>query len=74
MVKDLKLTLASARINVGLTQEVASEKLGVTRRTLSNWERGVTVPPVGKIDLICEVYGVSYDNLNFLPNSTRKVD
>lgn len=66
MAKELKITLASARVNAGLTQWQASIKLGVSKRTLSNWERGVTVPSVDKIDAICELYGVSYNNLIFL--------
>lgn len=73
MVKDLKITLASARVNAGLTQDQASQEIGVTKKTLSNWERGVTVPSTDKIDVICNTYGVSYDNLIFLSNSTRKV-
>ena len=66
MDKELKITLASARVNAGLTQWQASIKLGVSKRTLSNWERGVTVPSVDKIDSICDLYGVSYNNLIFL--------
>lgn len=70
----LQITLASARVNAGYTQELASKELGVTKRTLSNWERGVTMPPVHKIDSICELYGVSYDNLIFLPRSSLKAN
>lgn len=66
MKKELKITLASARVNAGLTQWQASIKLGISKRTLSNWERGITMPPANKIDAICELYGVSYDNLIFL--------
>lgn len=72
MTEVVKMTLASARVNAGLTQEQASKEIGVARLTLSNWETGKTVPPLNKIDTICEVYGVSYDNLNFLPNSLLK--
>lgn len=74
MGKELKITLASARVNAGLTQWQASIKLGISKRTLSNWERGVTTPPVDKALLICELYGVNYDNIIFLPNGTRKVE
>ena len=66
MTKELKITLASARVNAGLTQWQASIKLGISKRTLSNWERGITVPSADKIDSICDLYGVSYDNLIFL--------
>ncbi|MBP3339412.1 MAG: helix-turn-helix transcriptional regulator [Lachnospiraceae bacterium] len=65
-IKNQKTTLLTARVNVGLSQEQASKKLGVSKRTLCNWENGITVPSINKIDAICELYGVHYDNLNFL--------
>lgn len=65
----VKMTLEAARRNVGLTQKEAAEKLGVSNVTLSNWENGLTFPDARQIDKICELYGVSYDNLNFLPNN-----
>lgn len=66
MVKDLKITLKSARVNKGLTQEQACVSLGISKKTLSNWENGITSPPLDKLDAICKLYEVDYDNLNFL--------
>lgn len=64
------MTLRAARVNVGLTQTQAAEKIGVTIATLLNWEKGVTFPNIKQIQKMCEIYGVSYDNLNFLPDSS----
>ena len=34
------LTLKACRVNVGLSQETAATKLGISKETLSNYERG----------------------------------
>ena len=64
-----KITLKAARVNVGLNQQEAAKALKVDKSTLSSWERGVTFPTADQIALLCELYGVSYDHINFLPNN-----
>jgi transcriptional regulator with XRE-family HTH domain len=61
-----EITLKAARVNKGLTQKNAAKALNVSNKTLSNWENGVSVPKANMIDSICNLYGVSYDNLIFL--------
>ena len=61
-----KMTLKALRVNANLTQEVAAEKIGVTQKTLSNWENGITYPNQKQIEKICTVYGTTYDCINFL--------
>ena len=68
----VRISLRAARINVGLSQKEAAEHLGVSNKTLGNWENGITFPPADKIVAICELYGVSYDYLNFLPTDSLK--
>lgn len=68
----VKITLEAARVNARLTQKEAAERLGISNVTLGNWENGITFPNAQQIDKICELYGVSYDNLNFLPNDPLK--
>lgn len=65
MTNVLQITLESARVNKKLTQEQASELLGVSIGTLRNWEKGVTFPDQPQIERICEVYELSYDNIIF---------
>lgn len=62
----MKMTLKALRVNANYTQEVAAEKIGVSQKTLSNWENGTTFPDQRQIEKICEVYGVSYDCINFV--------
>jgi transcriptional regulator with XRE-family HTH domain len=68
----VKISMRAARVNIGLSQKEAADRLNVSSKTLSNWENGITFPPVDKIPDICELYGVSYDMLNFLPNDSLK--
>lgn len=65
----LKITLEAARINAGLSQKDAADALGISNKTLGSWENGVSFPRADQIAKLCELYGVSYDNLNFLPNN-----
>jgi transcriptional regulator with XRE-family HTH domain len=66
----VKISMRAARVNVGLSQKVAAFRLGVSNKTLCNWENGITFPPADKISAICELYGVTYDQLNFLPSDS----
>ena len=62
------MTLKAARINCGLTQIEAAKEIGVSKATLSNWERGICFPNANCIKRIEEVYQTQYDNLIFLHN------
>ena len=62
----MPLTLKAIRINKGLSQEEAARALGISRDTLSNWERGETYPNIPQLKNIEKVYEVSYDSINFL--------
>lgn len=66
----VKLTLKAARVNAGLDQKTAAKKLKVSNKTLGNWENGVSAPRQDKIDSICILYNINYDNLIFLPSNT----
>jgi transcriptional regulator with XRE-family HTH domain len=68
----VKITIRAARVNVGLLQKDAAKQLGVSNKTLGSWEKGLTFPPADKIPAICDLYGVPYDLLNFLPDDSLK--
>lgn len=61
----IKMTLEAARRNVKLTQKEAAKQLGISNKTLGNWENGVTSPDASMIAKICKLYGVAYDNIFF---------
>lgn len=64
-----KMTLKAARVNAGLSQIEAANKIGVTRETLGNWERGKSYPNALNIKQIEVIYSVKYDNIIFLPKN-----
>ena len=64
-----KMTIKAARTNMGLNQKAAADIIGVSNKTLSNWENGKSFPDVPHIEKMCEVYCVTYNDLIFLPNN-----
>lgn len=62
----MSITLRAARVNKGLTQKAAAEKLGIAVDTLGMYERGKTFPDVLVIKKIEELYDVSYNDIDFL--------
>ena len=61
------ITLKAARVNVGLTQGEAAEKLGISEETLrayENYKRFPNVPIIKKIETL---YNLSYNDILFLP-------
>ena len=65
----VKFTLAAARVNAGLSQKVAAEKLGISNKTLCNWENYVSYPGAAMIPKICDLYGIPYDQICFTHKS-----
>ena len=61
----MRITLASARVNKKLTQEQLATVLGVSKKTVQNWESGKAKPRWDKIQPICEALEVNYDNINW---------
>lgn len=46
-----------------LTQQELADALGVTRQSVSNWERGKNLPDIETIVCISETHGISLDTL-----------
>lgn len=63
-----KISLAAARVNVGLSQKSAAEELGVSNKTLCSWENGKTFPDQPMIEKICALYRRPYDSIKFTAN------
>ena len=52
-------------MNSGLTQDEASDALGIDKSTLVRWEKDSTNIPAEKIRRIIDLYGVSFEHLFF---------
>lgn len=55
--------LLDLRKSKQLSQEEVANKLNVTRQTISKWETDQSMPDFDKIIPICELYGISADEL-----------
>lgn len=69
-----KVNLKAARVNAGFTQKEAAEKLNVSNATLCNWENGTSYPNIQQVESLCDLYGLTYDDINFLPTNPIKTD
>ncbi len=69
----MPITLKSARINKGYGQDEAARLIGISTDTLSNYERGKTFPDVPVIKRIEKVYGIKYDDINFLTENYENI-
>ena len=55
--------LKNARIEAGLTQEKAAEKIDVSRQTISNWENEKSYPDIISVIKMSDYYEASLDYL-----------
>lgn len=63
----IKITLAAARVNAGLTQEKAAALANLSKRTLSAYENGTRHPKVDVLSELCQNYGCTIDDIKILP-------
>ena len=55
--------IAKYRRNQGLSQEELAEKLGISRQSVSKWERNESLPEADKIPLLAQVFSITTDEL-----------
>lgn len=63
----MAITLKAARVNAGLTQKEAAEKLGISKGTLASYEMYRTIPGIDTAEKIADLYGLKVDGIIFLP-------
>ena len=63
---DLKITLAAARKNVGMTQQQLADALGVCGSTIAHWESGRSLPNITYVTPLEEVLGMPIENVRFV--------
>ena len=55
--------IASLRKAAGKTQRQLADRMGVTDKAVSKWERNLSCPDIESIPLLAEIFGVSADEL-----------
>lgn len=67
----MKVTMRAMRVNAGLTQAEAAQKLGVTKRTICSWEQHKTFPTIVQLRQMCDAYHCDAGDI-FLPDKLAK--
>lgn len=65
-MEKIKISLAAARVNAGLTQSDVSKKMHISKQTIVNWEKGISEPKISQMDELLNLYKISRDYI-FLP-------
>jgi transcriptional regulator with XRE-family HTH domain len=53
--------IAGKRKALGMTQKQLAEKLGMSDKSVSKWERGVCLPDVSVYKELCSILGISFN-------------
>lgn len=61
-----QISLAAARVNAEMTQQELAKKLGVTRKSIQNWEHGKQKIKKANFIAFCAVTGFNEEDI-FLP-------
>ncbi len=67
----MKIKLKALRVNAELSQTDAAKAIGITERTLQNWENYNTFPDALQLLRICSVYKCELNDI-FLPDKLAK--
>lgn len=63
MMIDIAKNLRALRVNRHWSQAKLAEELGVTRQTVSSWERAVSFPDIEMLKKLSHLYGVGIDEI-----------
>lgn len=67
----MKIKLAAARVNAGLTQKQVAEALNVSNNTVVAWENGTTEPKITQAKALSVLFNMPIDNIIFLPEESN---
>ena len=68
---EIRISLAAARVNSGLTQKDIAKALKVSPVTIVAWEKGKRNPPYATLMCLSDIYRIPMENI-FLPSPLTK--
>ena len=71
MSATFQISLASARVNAGMTQDEVAKHLHKSKQTIINWEKGRVIPGIPEVEMLSRLYGIPVDFI-FLPTKSTK--
>ena len=63
----MKFSLKAARVNAGLTQDEVARSIKKSKNTVVSYEKGRSVPDIEIGKALAKLYGMSVDDIIFLP-------
>ena len=69
----IKISLAAARVNAGLSQAEVAKTLKVSNKTIVNWENGKAIPSFASLNTLAQIYKIPIDCI-LLPSNSLKVN
>lgn len=73
-VKDFGHFLTEKRVELELSQSELANELGYSSQAISNWERGLSYPPMQVWDSLCKIFNLDIEGLLTLKNIPLKND
>lgn len=67
----VKISMEAARVNAGFTQQALADKMGVSRSTVVNMEKGYAEVRPLYLYAFCHVVGLPVDNISLPKMSTE---
>ena len=64
-------TISALRKERGMTQKDLAEKLGITDKAVSKWERDVACPDISLLPKLAQILGISVDELMRADNDPK---
>ncbi len=74
MKKTLGEVITETRKSKNMTQLELAEKMGVTDKAVSKWERNLSCPDINSIPLLAEVLGISVNELMQIKTASKEPD
>ncbi|BAH88243.1 helix-turn-helix domain-containing protein [Streptococcus mutans] len=68
----LGMMISSLRKEKGMTQLELAEKMRVTDKAVSKWERDLSFPDINSIPKLAEIFEVSVDDLMQVKTNTKE--
>ena len=70
--RTLGMMISSLRKEKGMTQLQLAEKMGVTDKAVSKWERDLSMPDLNSIPKLAEIFEISVDDLMQMKTDTKE--
>ena len=70
--RTLGMMISSLRKEKGMTQLQLAEKMGVTDKAVSKWERDLSMPDLNSIPKLAEIFEISVDDLMQMKTDSKE--